>query len=231
MIALVLFLNLVISVLLVNIRQRKAAQARLKQFNQELESIVEQRTADLEHRNEALQMASEKMALMAHSDSLTGLPNRRAGVKEIKAFIQRFSVQYQPLSIALGDIDLFKQVNDTYGHQAGDDVLCMVADVLSGALRPHDRVYRWGGEEFLIALPDTEMDIALEVCERLRQTLAQQQVSEVGHVSVSIGLSAFEVGDSMDSVVNRADKALYEAKRHGRNQVVCSDQRTKSLDG
>ncbi|MGF1716870.1 diguanylate cyclase [Photobacterium chitinilyticum] len=219
-IAFVLFLLIVISVLTFNIKRRIAAQYKLHQFNQELESIVQQRTKDLDNRNKELQAASKILQAHAYTDELTGLPNRRAASRDVLAHIKRYNMDYQPLAIAILDIDLFKNINDTYGHQAGDEVLCAVGQTLKELLRPNDSVYRWGGEEFLVVLPDTVANFSFIVCQRLTNKISQLSVSNIDSITASIGVTNFIKGDSFETILQRADKALYTAKNSGRNQVV-----------
>lgn len=220
LIGLIVFLIGIITLLLNNIRRRKAAQNQLKEFNLHLESIVHERTKDLEERNNALEEATKRLIEMANTDFLTGLGNRGAAKSEIEAYVNRYNVAFQPLALAILDIDFFKKINDTYGHQAGDDVLVSLAACLRATLRPSDKVYRWGGEEFLVVLPDTEGKIAESVCQRIRQNIGEIQTQAVKKVSASIGLAAFETGDSYDVLLKRADEALYIAKNRGRDQVV-----------
>lgn len=219
-IALVILLTVIISILLVNIRQRQTAQLKLKQFNAQLESIVHQRTQELEDRNEALEAASHRMEELAHTDILTGLHNRRAAMDETAAFIHRFNIDYKPLTLAILDIDFFKKINDNYGHQAGDEVLIALAQTLKKTLRPSDRVYRWGGEEFLLLLPNTEQNLALTVCERLRLNIAKIRITDLPPITVSMGLASFKQGDDFDMILQFADEALYRAKDQGRNKVA-----------
>lgn len=219
-IGLIVFLIGVITLLLNNIRQRKLAQVQLTEFNQHLEAIVHERTKDLEERNDELQQASVRLIEMANTDILTGLSNRRAANNEVIGYIKRYNMSFQPLALAILDVDFFKKINDTYGHQAGDDVLVAIGDTLKSALRPSDKVYRWGGEEFLVMLPDTEGKIAERVCQRIRQSVGAIHTDDVDKVSVSIGLASFIPGDHYDQLLQRADEALYIAKNRGRNQVV-----------
>ena len=221
-IALFIFMLVVISILTINIKRRITAQRKLHQFNQELESIVRQRTKDLDERNKELQAASKILRAHAYSDELTGLPNRRAASREIVAHIKRYNMNYQPLAVAILDIDLFKSINDTYGHQTGDEVLCAVGETLKDTLRPNDRVYRWGGEEFLIILPDTKADYSAIVCQRLTKSISQLNISNIGTITASIGVTNFASGDSFETILQRADTALYTAKNSGRNQVVAN---------
>ncbi|WP_083651907.1 GGDEF domain-containing protein [Photobacterium proteolyticum] len=221
-IALFIFMLVVISILTINIKRRITAQRKLHQFNQELESIVQQRTKDLDERNKELQAASKILRAHAYTDELTGLPNRRAASREIVAHIKRYNMDFQPLAVAILDIDLFKSINDTYGHQAGDEVLCAVGETLKETLRPNDRVYRWGGEEFLIVLPDTKKGYSAIVCQRLTKSISQLDISNIGTITASIGVSNFTKGDSFEAILQRADTALYTAKNSGRNQVAAS---------
>ncbi|MFC1503518.1 ABC transporter substrate binding protein [Pseudomonadota bacterium] len=216
----VIFLIVVISVLVVNINRRIAAQEKLRLFNQKLESTVQLRTKALDERNKELKAASQVLQSLAYTDVLTGLPNRRAASSEVVAHIQRYNVDYHPLAVAILDIDLFKQINDNFGHQTGDEVLCAVSKALKETLRPNDRVYRWGGEEFLIVLPGTNIEFSSAVCQRLRLNISQISVSSVSTITASIGVANFIKGDSFESILQRADKALYTAKNNGRNQVV-----------
>jgi diguanylate cyclase (GGDEF)-like protein len=218
---LLLFLMLVISILAHNIRRRIGTQAELDRLNRSLEAEVAQRTADLHQRNNQLQTLSEQMAGLASTDTLTGLPNRRAGVDEVGAYFRRAAQDRRPFSTAMLDIDFFKQLNDTYGHKAGDDVLIAFAEVLKTCLRPGDRVYRWGGEEFLVILPGAEIAAAEEVCQRLCQLIAAHDFGIVGGLSASIGVTELRPGDNLDTMLQRADIALYQAKQGGRNRA-CS---------
>ena len=219
-VGLVLFLILIITILIKNNRQRYLAQKQLAQLNGELEDTVSRRTKDLIERNIELESINDRMAQMAHTDVLTGLGNRRAADKEIESYISRASVKGDDFSLAILDIDFFKRVNDTFGHQAGDDVLFQVAQSIKQALRPSDRVYRWGGEEFLLALPDTSEQFATAVCQRVRKGVHEQAHPIVGQVTVSIGVTSLAGGDTIESLVHRCDEYLYFAKENGRDQVV-----------
>jgi diguanylate cyclase (GGDEF)-like protein len=221
-IALVLFLIIVITVLLTNIRKRIAIQAQLDKLNRELEAQVHARTQDLDSRNRQLQEASASMKLLAFTDTLTGLANRRAAKDEIAAYITRFQQGQLNFSAAILDIDHFKQLNDTYGHSCGDEVLTAFSAVLLTALRPGDRVYRWGGEEFLIILPEADIHRGLQICERLCHSLASHSFSKVERVTASIGVTDLCVDDNLDSLVARADIALYRAKDMGRNRACAN---------
>lgn len=152
----------------------------------------------------------------ANTDSLTGVYNRRA------VFGQYAETDLVPgLAVLMFDLDHFKQINDRLGHAQGDNVLKRFADVLREQLRPTDMIARLGGEEFCSLLPDTGVDVARELAERVRATFADQQIAigEDEFATVSIGLAIAGADETFSSVLRRADTALYKAKRGGRNRV------------
>lgn len=160
---------------------------------------------------------------LSSRDSLTGVLNRRG----LRQFAHRELLRAQrtgnPFSLALADIDFFKNINDRYGHAAGDEVLKTIADIIKSNLRETDLVARWGGEEFLILLTDTTVDRAAGILERLRTKIEKTSFSflESGKsLTVSFGLTVFMPGKSLETLIEEADAALYEAKRTGRNRVV-----------
>lgn len=218
--ALLVFLVLVISVLVDNIRRRMKAQRSLADLNMGLENIVLERTQDLDDKNKKLEEASVRLQEVANTDPLTGLGNRRAAMKDINAYLQRFQRTGKPFSLALLDVDFFKKINDTFGHSIGDDVLCALAISIKQTIRPSDRVYRWGGEEFLIALPDTQIDFATAVSERICSNIRKVRVANVGGITASLGVAVLQDTDSIDELIQRADVMLYQAKHNGRDQVL-----------
>ncbi len=167
---------------------------------------------------------------MAVTDQLTGLYNRRYLASHLSAMFDRAFWTGRPLSVMVLDIDHFKSVNDKHGHDVGDRVLKEFADRISLSIRGIDLACRYGGEEFLIAMPDTDLAFASVVAERLRQEIAAAKFSFNGGrddltVTVSIGLASTESGpeeDSAQKLIKRADEALYEAKNGGRNRVIQS---------
>ncbi|PTA68809.1 GGDEF domain-containing protein [Deinococcus arcticus] len=170
----------------------------------------------LQHYVHALVTARHEASL-AHQDALTGLPNRRQLTTWLQGALPQ--VSHQPLSVVLFDLDHFKRVNDTYGHEVGDQTLQRVAQVLRRCLRQRDRAGRWGGEEFLI-LVDGDADAALTVAERLRDALSRERHPQVGPVTISCGVAPASLHDSPDLLLRRADEALYRAKHAGRNTVT-----------
>ncbi|MEJ2622707.1 MAG: GGDEF domain-containing protein [Candidatus Thiodiazotropha sp.] len=173
----------------------------------------------------AVEQGAEQNRRMALIDPLTGLFNRRALFEAMDNLFLNAEAEGQPLSLMIMDIDLFKQVNDVYGHQVGDIVLKRVASTISGRLRHGDIVGRIGGEEFLAVLPETLPEGAMQLAEELRQTMAAELIiikEQEIQVTISVGLySSVSLASAQtpDSVIAAADKALYRAKSNGRNRV------------
>jgi diguanylate cyclase (GGDEF)-like protein/PAS domain S-box-containing protein len=186
--------------------------------NVSLERKVEERTAELARANRDLQS-------LAWRDALTGLPNRLAGMNHLESEFARMQRnEWASSSILMMDVDLFKSINDTYGHGVGDDVLRHIADIITSSVRTGDFVARFGGEEFMALLPDTDEEGAIVVAEKIRAAIDTVPEPSAGHVTISIGITrASAVDGEMDVAVRRADAALYEAKRSGRNRVVRLD--------
>ncbi len=170
--------------------------------------------------------ARQQLSEMALTDQLTRLLNRRAIMPLLDHELQRAQRTGLPFSLILGDLDLFKRVNDTYGHDTGDQVLKETARRLGKALRQQDALCRWGGEELLILLPDTASQGALQVAEKLRESMADTAITAGDthiHQTISLGIASFQGGDDIDAVISRADEALYRAKHNGRNRVEVAD--------
>ena len=164
---------------------------------------------------------------LACTDPLTQLRNRRFMMEVVQHEAAVFERGGRPLSILLGDVDYFKRINDHHGHAVGDSVLRAIARVLREGVREVDHVARWGGEEFLVLLPGTQLDEATQVAERLR-TAVQSLVEVDGRrgleLSLTLGLAELQNGESIEQALMRADRALYEGKQAGRNRVVLAGQ-------
>lgn len=175
--------------------------------------------------NSSLQDASTR-------DHLTGLANRRMLVEQLKSETQRAERQGHSYTLAMLDVDHFKRVNDHYGHDLGDRVLIDVADAMQRALREYDLCGRWGGEEFLILLPQTLIGDSCSVIERVQESVRRQpmpgEASDIA-LTVSIGLAEYRAGESFSDTVNRADEALLEAKRAGRDCYRLAGGRSRDL--
>ena len=211
--------------------QMQSLQLALDKFTQEqptddnalsaqLTALVERVKKMEQHENDIRQQLEEEK-IRATTDSLTELPNREAYSEKIYHEEQRWQRYKHPLSLAVLDIDFFKKINDNYGHQTGDKVLKLVANYVAKQLRSVDFIARFGGEEFIIILPETPADGALLLLNRIRESIAQaafRYSDEKITITVSIGITEFIANDTADSAFVRADKALYDAKQNGRNQ-------------
>jgi diguanylate cyclase (GGDEF)-like protein len=162
----------------------------------------------------------EALQHLAATDPLTGLANRRGGEKHIANEISRAKREHRPLSCILFDIDRFKQVNDTFGHQAGDQLLRDVAALLRRTVRAYDIAVRWGGEEFLLVLPGVDLKMARILADRLRVAVEGLDTHGICPVTVSAGAAEFEADYDFATTLRTADRRLYQAKAAGRNCVV-----------
>jgi diguanylate cyclase (GGDEF)-like protein len=190
-------------------------------------SAVSVRMAALRERlwiqKQELESSLERIRLLATLDELTGLANRRHMLALLKAEQARQQRTQRPLCLVLLDLDHFKRVNDSYGHHAGDVVLKGFAEAALSTLRGSDILSRWGGEEFLLMLPETGPDEAERCIERIRQALASVMFDAVPpdlQITFSAGLSVSRPPEPMDAVIERADQAMYRAKEQGRNCTV-----------
>ncbi|MDP1995783.1 MAG: GGDEF domain-containing protein [Gallionella sp.] len=178
---------------------------------------------------EAISGHYRELEYLSRFDHLTGVANRRYFAEMAEAEMARSSRYGRPLSVLMMDIDRFKEVNDIYGHQAGDIVLQALCETCKIVLREFDIVGRWGGEEFAILLPETPPATAPQLAERLRGAIESTGVPlerhSPLHFSVSIGCASRNAkDDNLDTILNLADQALYEAKRTGRNRVCVAAQ-------
>ncbi|MNX04747.1 Serine/threonine-protein kinase PrkC [compost metagenome] len=196
--------------------------------NAHLYTQLTQRANELEHLVELYEEAN----MRASTDPLTGLHNRRFFQDQLSRDFAQSRRHHRHLSVILLDIDHFKSFNDTFGHQLGDEVIVAVARVLEGAVRLSDLAARWGGEEFIVALPDTDLDGALTVAERIRQSVSEIQLTDpdgnpLRQITASLGVSSLRPEDArIAELIERSDRALYVAKAGGRNQVqVLADER------
>jgi len=180
----------------------------------------------LRTRKRELEIAVDKIQELANRDSLTGLYNRRYAQEMIDHHVHLKVRNGRPLTLALIDLDHFKQVNDQYGHAVGDQVLQTFAQQARQLTRDADIVARWGGEEFLIAMPETSAEGAALLVERLREVLDAVRISDEVpslRAAFSAGIAAHRQGESSDQTVIRADQALYQAKETGRHRSVVAD--------
>lgn len=154
---------------------------------------------------------------LASKDSLTELLNRRAGEQLLIQYDNHRKQHGKPVCIIMVDVDNFKKINDTYGHVTGDVVLKTISRTLQNEARTSDYVIRWGGEEFLIIVPDATLEETLALTDRIRKSICDQFINEVGQVTASFGIAELLSSETTASLINRADKALYKAKLNGKN--------------
>jgi len=195
--------------------------AREQEVAAHLQGLAE-RIASMEQQAQGYQEHLEEQRQKALIDPLTGLPNRAAWGERLQHEVEQWQAHGKPLLIAMLDLDHFKRINDGYGHLAGDKVLKIIATQLRKHLRPIDFIARFGGEEFVLLMPDTPLAAGLDLIEKLRAAIEACPFHFKGEpvtITTSIGVSAFRTGDRSDHVLKRADEALYRAKRRGRNAV------------
>jgi diguanylate cyclase (GGDEF)-like protein len=168
---------------------------------------------------------AELLDRLARTDTLTGLANRRAVLEAFAQEQRRVERGAAPFAVVLADVDHFKQVNDRFGHDIGDEVLKRVAAAIRASARDVDHPARWGGEEFLVLLPSCPRDEALAIAERMRVRLRELSIDANGQalaVSASFGVSSFVPGEELDACIRRSDEALYRAKHEGRDRVIAA---------
>ena len=190
--------------------------AELNAHREMLEQEVQERTKELEEAN-------KKLDLISRTDELTGLPNRRDMLRTIDNEIQRVTRTKKPFCFIFIDIDHFKNVNDTYGHACGDEVLKHVSATIRNLLRKYDVLARYGGEEFLTLLPETDLEGAKIVAERFRKTIEDTTVvfGKLSiKVTITLGVAQYDHALGADKSIQMADRALYEGKETGRNKVI-----------
>lgn len=185
---------------------------RLTLFTELLENEVEVRTAELREK-------IAEVEYLSLTDPLTGIANRRKIQAALDEEIIRSDRTLQPLSIISMDLDHFKKINDTYGHETGDTVLKQVADAISNGIRGVDHAGRMGGEEFIIVCPDTPECGVINLAEKLRIIIEKLEIHRAGTITASFGCALRSPGESIDRLLSRADSALYRAKELGRNRV------------
>lgn len=175
---------------------------------------------EAEMANQNLQETMRELEHMVDTDRLTGTWNRRYFDSMIERELRRTERYGLPLSLMIFDIDHFKKVNDTFGHDVGDQVLVGITERVKGQIRSSDALIRWGGEEFVLITSSTTLSGAIALAEKIRICVAATEFPVVGTVTISIGVAQFHIGESKREWITRADKLLYAAKHNGRNRVV-----------
>ncbi len=203
-----------------DMQEFEALSASLLALNDEINDAYRA----LAHSKQVLQDREAEILRLSLMDALTGVGNRRMLNEALLREVERATRQGQPLSLLILDIDHFKRVNDTWGHETGDRVLKETGGLLLRGIRPTDIATRMGGEEFVVLLPATPLDDALVCAERLRAALAVHNVGLPAPVTSSFGVSTLRPGEAGGELLARADAALYQAKQQGRNRVVAATQ-------
>jgi diguanylate cyclase len=161
------------------------------------------------------------------TDRLTGIANRKHFEERLALELNAAEASGDCFCLLIGDIDFFKKFNDSFGHQTGDQVLCLVGQALKSGLRGRDLAARYGGEEFAIILPETTLDAGVAVGNNIRATVNSKELvrkstgENLGNITMSFGVSQYRQGETADNLIERADACLYAAKHAGRNKVVC----------
>lgn len=202
-----------------------AAARQMLEANQKLHVELAEARAELQDHSRRIEVHMAE----ARTDALAGVANRRALDEELARRYAAWQRQGTPLSFLILDVDHFKRFNDTYGHQAGDEVLRGIGRVLGSIVRDMDFVARYGGEEFAFVLPGTQLDDAKSAAERIRKSVAGAKFTFAGQalcVTVSVGLAELQVGDTVASLLKHADQALYAAKSNGRNRSYYYERRS-----
>jgi len=207
----------------------RALNARFEREYRELVELRGELEARVEDRTHELEQLALKFELSSRTDDLTGLPNRRGFLDASHVELTRARRSGRPVSIVMADIDHFKQVNDRFGHAGGDAVLRSVAAILRASIRTEDIAARWGGEEFILLLPETDLAGARQAAEKVRLAIAACDIPVEGtpiRVTASFGVAAHDLERSLDATIADADRALYHAKENGRDRVVVHDSAT-----
>jgi two-component system C4-dicarboxylate transport sensor histidine kinase DctB len=228
-VALLSFLFMYLNQLRIQSRERKESELALRQSNEALS----QAHSSLEQRNSELEALSAELRLKAITDPLTGLFNRRFFLDAVSKLVSAANRHNLPLCVMMIDVDHFKQINDRHGHLAGDKILLTLACLYAEEMREADVLARFGGEEFIVALPYTDAPAARIVAERIRAKVMNHSIEidgETVRATISIGISQHRPNEeSIKEAIQRADKALYQAKKGGRNRVKMSEESNSPL--
>jgi len=186
--------------------------------------IMQELLVDMVHRNvrlnQELQDNIEVVRKLSETDQLTQIYNRHRFVRSIEEETSRSNRYGSAISLIMFDIDHFKQVNDNFGHDVGDIVLRDLARIVEEGIRKIDVFARWGGEEFMILMPETELEDASTVAEKLRALIENHPFPKAGNITSSFGITGYVEGESFDEFTKRVDEALYESKENGRNRCT-----------
>lgn len=176
--------------------------------------------AEIKQKQSVLMAMNEALVTVTNTDKLTGIANRKYFHEKLDEHMKLFSQQKTPLSLLIIDIDYFKKVNDTFGHLMGDQVLIGLSSILSEQARAEDVVCRYGGEEFMVILPNTNAEMATEIATQYNQMVHEEKWPDIGKLSISLGVATLASNENEEDFIKHADEALYSSKHKGRNQVT-----------
>ena len=202
----------------------------------EQNTTLENRLAESSAEVASLQRNVENIRAEAIRDPLTGVANRREFDNALKASLENAEQSGNEVALVMADIDFFKSFNDQFGHQTGDQVLRLVAEVMDANIKGHDLLARYGGEEFAMILPETSLDGAEMLANRIREAVEARRLKkrrtneDLGVITMSMGVASYAAGDTPDTMIERADECLYAAKAAGRNCVIKEDDRDPQTD-
>ncbi len=200
----------------------QSAMNEMSSVNNDLSNI----TRELHRKNRELEKAKAEIERLARTDGLTGLLNRQHFMAELDRAVSATRRHRRHLAVVMADLDHFKRINDTFGHQAGDAALERFSGLLAGNSRKEDILCRYGGEEFICAMPDTDRESATAFAERVRLALAETTIPRIdARITASFGVAPLQTKDTPHSLIKRADEALYAAKDAGRNRVSIAETR------
>jgi diguanylate cyclase len=203
---------------------------RLIEGTREMEVNNRKLEASLSASKQEIEQLQQNLAVVrteSQTDALTGLANRKLFDNAVAKAVAEAKAAGEPLSLLMADVDHFKQFNDKFGHQTGDQVLRLVAQSMKQNVRSQDIAARYGGEEFVVALPNAVLRSAIGVADQIRRAVMAKELMKrssgerLGRVTLSVGVALLHAGDTPQSLIERADKCLYAAKRNGRNRVIC----------
>jgi diguanylate cyclase (GGDEF)-like protein len=180
----------------------------------------------IQKQKEELSIAYDNMNRLARTDPLTQLANRRDFLEKFQYEINRFERNLKPFAVVMGDLDDFKGINDRFGHDCGDFVLVSIAKIMKTMIRKQDTVGRWGGEEFILLLPESSLQGGRIAAESIRKRLAAETFTFKGHslvITITFGVSEFNGTVDLDACIKQADEALYRGKSLGKNCVVSTE--------
>ncbi|MEL0659303.1 diguanylate cyclase [Psychromonas arctica] len=198
----------------------KGSFKKIRSHTEHLEKVVNERTEEISTKNALLSEQNDKLEELVSKDPLTHLYNRRAFMSLLDKELARAKRHGATITLAILDIDHFKKVNDTFGHNVGDQVLCRFANELVNNMRTEDLICRWGGEEFVILLWEATADGAFNRMDQIREKISKIQLDTVGQITFSTGMVTMKEGEEFKDWLHRADDALYKAKATGRNRIV-----------